>query len=148
MLDGSSSIYIQCRNSFSLARWTCGTPPCSFLSRKLAILEAQKLGNLQKNKQCSVVATSKQILQFGDSACPNLNSLFLDHNVLFINSICRLLRLSGIFSFRTRLKLLMEISRSKVSTPSLSLVRRPGGGSWCCSIMRFLSAFEKKNLFL
>ena len=89
----------------------------------------KNLETYKKNRQCSVVATSKQILQFGDSACPNLKSLFLDHNVLFINSICRLLRLSGIFSFRTRLKLLMEISRSKVSTPSLPLVRRPGGGS-------------------
>ena len=147
-LDGSSSIYIQWRNNCSLAKWIWGTPPCSRLSRKSAILEAQNEGKLQKKRQCSVVATSRHRPQLGTSTSPNFQSLFLDHKVLLINSTWKLFRLRGIFSFNIRLKLLLEISKSNVSTPSLSLVRSPGGGSWCCSIRSVLNAFEKKCLSL
>ena len=127
--DWNSSMYIQCKNNFSLAKWIRGTPLCNFLSRKLAIFDAQNVGNVQKNRQCSVVATSKQMLQFGVSTSPNFQSLLPDHKVLLTNSTWKLLSLRGIFSFKIRLKLLIVSSKSKVSTPSLSLVRRPGGGS-------------------
>ena len=80
--DWNSSMYIQCKNNFSLAKWIRGTPLCNFLSRKLAIFDAQNVGNVQKNRQCSVVATSKQMLQFGESTSPNFQSLLRDHRVL------------------------------------------------------------------